>query len=232
MRSLTNIQVTAVNPDKINENLHRYSREQSSCAAAANVRIPAYLAGHATAASGELSTIADEYGTAVLQAEADRARGAVLLTAGDARGALVALRAAWQAWRELDAPYEAARVRVLIGQGCRALGDDALELDSARRVFAQLSAAPDLARAGTLSPDPHRLVRRHGAHRARIAGAAAARRRQDDPRHLRGPDAGRQDRRPVCKHLHQARCLVSRRGQRVRVTNTDSSPSGSTDDHR
>ncbi len=54
-----------------------------------------------------------------------------------------------QAWRELDAPYEAARSRVLVGLTCRALGDEdtaALELDAAREVFARLGAAPDVAR--------------------------------------------------------------------------------------
>ena len=48
----------------------------------------------------------------------------MLLAEGDARAAVVALRRAWQAWQELEAPYEAARVRVLVGLGCRALGDE------------------------------------------------------------------------------------------------------------
>jgi hypothetical protein len=54
-----------------------------------------------------------------------------------------------QAWQELEAPYEAARVRVLVGLSCRSLGDDeagALELEAARGVFAELGAAPDLGR--------------------------------------------------------------------------------------
>ena len=85
---------------------------------------------------------------------AGHALGAVLLAEGDARAAVVALRGAWQLWRELDAPYEAARVRVLVGLACRALGDEeaaAMELDAARGVFAQLGAAPDLARLETLA---------------------------------------------------------------------------------
>ena len=63
-------------------------------------------------------------------------------------------------WQELDAPYESARVRVLIGAGLPALGDEdaaELELDAARRVFAALGAAPDLARldrAGRRRPPP------------------------------------------------------------------------------
>jgi DNA-binding NarL/FixJ family response regulator len=77
----------------------------------------------------------------------------VLLAGGDARAALVALRGAWRVWRDLRAPHEAARVRVLVGLACRALGDEeaaALELDAARAVFAELGAAPDLARLEVL----------------------------------------------------------------------------------
>ena len=105
-------------------------------------------------AAGELTEIAERYDTPALRAVADHARGAMLLAEGDARAALVALRGAWQAWQELEAPYEAARVRVLVGLGCRALGDEeaaAMELEAARTVFAQLGAAPDLARLEALA---------------------------------------------------------------------------------
>jgi ATP/maltotriose-dependent transcriptional regulator MalT len=100
-------------------------------------------------AADELGGIAKGYGTPALRAMAGHAQGAVLLAEGDARAAVVALRGAWQMWRELEAPYEAARVRVLVGLGCRALGDEeaaAMELDAARGVFAQLGAVPDHAR--------------------------------------------------------------------------------------
>jgi DNA-binding CsgD family transcriptional regulator len=105
-------------------------------------------------AVAELSGIADRYDTPVLHAAADHARGAVLLDEGDARGALIALRGAWRVWRDLEAPYEAARVRVLVGLACRALGDQeaaAMELDAARAVFARLGAAPGLAMFETLA---------------------------------------------------------------------------------
>jgi DNA-binding CsgD family transcriptional regulator len=105
-------------------------------------------------AAGELTEIAERYHTLALRAVADHARGAVLLAEGDARAAVVALRGAWQAWRELEAPYEAARVRVLVGLGCRALGDEeaaSMELEAARTVFAQLGAVPDLARLEALA---------------------------------------------------------------------------------
>jgi hypothetical protein len=74
------------------------------------------------------------------------------LAEGDARAALVALRRAWQVWQELEAPYEAARVRVLLGLACRALGDDdtvALELEAARGVFAQ-TRSPGVPRLSIL----------------------------------------------------------------------------------
>jgi DNA-binding CsgD family transcriptional regulator len=77
----------------------------------------------------------------------------VLLAEGDARAACYALRRAWTAWRALDAPYEAARVRLLVGLACRALGDEdtaGMELDAARVVFEQLGATPDLARVNSL----------------------------------------------------------------------------------
>ena len=85
---------------------------------------------------------------------AAHARGTLDLAAGDARGALVALRLAARTWQALDAPYEAARSRALVGLACRALGDDdaaAFELEAARGVFAGLGAALDLARVESLA---------------------------------------------------------------------------------
>jgi DNA-binding CsgD family transcriptional regulator len=105
-------------------------------------------------AAAELVGIAGRYGTPALRAAADHAHGAVLLAKGDAGAAVVALRRAGQLWRELEAPYEVARVRLLIGLACRALGDEegaALELDAARVSFEQLGAVPDRARLEALA---------------------------------------------------------------------------------
>ena len=91
--------------------------------------------GAARAAADELSHIAADLDAPLLKAVAARATGAVLLAEGDARAACDTLRRAWTAWRELEAPYEAARVRVLVGLACRALGDEdtaGMELDAAR----------------------------------------------------------------------------------------------------
>jgi DNA-binding NarL/FixJ family response regulator len=89
-----------------------------------------------------------------LTAMAAHARGAVDLAAGDAQAALASLRRAGQAWEDLDATYEAARVRELVGLACRALGDEdtaALELDAAQRTFAALGATRDRARVAGLA---------------------------------------------------------------------------------
>jgi DNA-binding CsgD family transcriptional regulator len=105
------------------------------------------------AACHELGEIAERYDSGMLAAMVEQARGAVDLAEGDAQSALISLRQAWQQWHDLEAPYEAARVRVLVGLACRALGDDdtaAMELEAARSVFAQLGATPDIARVGKL----------------------------------------------------------------------------------
>src|SRR5439155_13850234 len=92
----------------------------------------------------ELEAIAAGRGGDLLAATVAHARGAVELAGGDARAALPHLRRALGAWHDLDAPYECARVRLLVGAACRALGDAdsaALELEAASDTFAALGAA-------------------------------------------------------------------------------------------
>jgi DNA-binding CsgD family transcriptional regulator/tetratricopeptide (TPR) repeat protein len=108
----------------------------------------------ARVACDELAEIARWQGSEALLALAAQAEGEVLLAEGNARSGLPPLRHAWQAWQELDAPYDAARARVLIAQACAALGDEdtaAFELDAARDMFFRLGAAPDLARLDALA---------------------------------------------------------------------------------
>jgi DNA-binding CsgD family transcriptional regulator len=115
-----------------------------------------------------LGEISARYRSGMLGAMVAHAEGAVDLAEGDARAALLSLRRAWQMWQELEVPYEVARVRVLLGLSCSALGDDdtaALELEAARGIFAELGAAPDLARVDALtrrapSIDDHGLTPR------------------------------------------------------------------------
>jgi DNA-binding CsgD family transcriptional regulator len=78
----------------------------------------------------------------------------VHLAEGQARLSLEPLREALRIWRDLDAPYEAARVRVLIGRACRVLGDvdgARMEWDTALRIFRQLDAAPALLEVQALN---------------------------------------------------------------------------------
>ena len=111
----------------------------------------------ARSACQELETISRAHRSDMLRALSAQARGAIALAEGEPQTALVALREAWRTWQELEAPYEAARVRVLVGIGCRAAGDEdtaAWELDAARVVFDQLGAGPDVARVDSLMASP------------------------------------------------------------------------------
>ena len=108
----------------------------------------------ARAAAGPLAQLAGEREVPLLQAMAAHAGGLVGLAEGDARRALAGSRRAWSLWQELDAPYEAARARVVVAMACRALGaEDAarMELEAARQVFERLSAGPALARLEALT---------------------------------------------------------------------------------
>jgi DNA-binding NarL/FixJ family response regulator len=102
----------------------------------------------------ELERIAVEADVVLLDAVAAHARGAVELDDGAAEAAAGSLRRAQRIWDELEAPYETARTRQLLGVACRALGDEesaALELEAARDTFFELGAGPDLARVEALS---------------------------------------------------------------------------------
>lgn len=89
------------------------------------------------------------------------AAGAVELALGDAAAALVSLRRALHGWQELDAPYQAARVRVLLAHACDELGDHdaaALERGAARATFESLRARPDLDRLEGLPDQSTQLL--------------------------------------------------------------------------
>lgn len=108
----------------------------------------------ARVAADELAQIATQLNAPYLDALSAEASGAVLLADGDARGALTKLRTAQRSWLELEAPHQAARVRVLIGIACRELGDNSsaqLEFEGARDVLEKLAAAPDLDRLARIS---------------------------------------------------------------------------------
>ena len=118
-------------------------------AAHVEAMIAAGDAAAARAAADELVTVAEELDVPMCRALAAHSLGAALLALGEPGAALPELRRAWHAWQALEVPYEAARVRVLIGLCCDALGDAdtaEMEWDAARWVFRELGASADLAR--------------------------------------------------------------------------------------
>ncbi len=135
------------------EEEHDPARRARLLPAAVEVSLAADDLPAARSAADELEAIARRLDVPLLRAVAAHVGGAVALAGGAAADALEPLRAAWRAWQELDAPFEAARVRVLVGLACRELGDDdgaGLELDAARATFRALGAEPELARLDEL----------------------------------------------------------------------------------
>ena len=107
----------------------------------------------ARAACRELDETATRLDCEVLDAMAAHSQGLMKLAEGRASEALIELRRASAIWRELDAPYEVARIRSVIGLACRAVRDHdtaLLELEAAQAAFNELGAAPDHARVASL----------------------------------------------------------------------------------
>jgi DNA-binding NarL/FixJ family response regulator len=101
----------------------------------------------ARASAHELAELADRNNAVFLRALSSRAIGAVLLAEHDTRSALLNLRQSWLHWCELQAPYEAARTRVLLAMACREMGDEdaaEVELAAARDTLQHLGASVDL----------------------------------------------------------------------------------------
>jgi ATP/maltotriose-dependent transcriptional regulator MalT len=132
---------------------HPLPKRAAVLAACVEIMLEASALDIAGAASEELTAMAAKHDARYLSALAAHAQGSVLAARGDARSALTSLRQAWIDWQDIEAPWEAARVRILLGLTCRALGDhDAaqLEFDAAERVFQRLEAAPDLTHVQSL----------------------------------------------------------------------------------
>lgn len=131
--------------------------------AAIEVRLAAGDVDAAETALAELEAIASAHPAGVLGTITAHARGAVRLARGDAATALASLRAAWRGWQALEAPYEAARTRELVGRACAALNDAetaAIEREAAREAYRRLGAAPDLARIERAGRPAHGLTAR------------------------------------------------------------------------
>lgn len=97
--------------------------------------------GEAEELAGELTKTAEAFGCTGLRAMAAYCAGLVALTADDLDRALPAARHAAQLWTGLQAPYEVARARVLVGRAFRGLGDEdsaTAELTAALQSFTDL----------------------------------------------------------------------------------------------
>jgi DNA-binding NarL/FixJ family response regulator len=121
----------------------------------------------AAESADEVSDTAARFESIGLRAVGLRLQGAVALARGEGVTALASLRAACTAWNELDAPYEAARTRVLLADAYALLDDDdaaVRERDAARGCFERLGATAALqalaGRDGPLPVDTHGLTLR------------------------------------------------------------------------
>jgi len=113
----------------------------------------------ADTAADELFATAETFQSAGLRGEAYRCRGAVRLAQDLPVEAMGTLRLGLNTWHELDAPYEAARTRMLLAGAYRALGDAEAagrEEHAARATFDRLGVV--VAREDRPSGLTHREV--------------------------------------------------------------------------
>ena len=97
----------------------------------------------------ELREIAARLDAPYLHALASHAHGALMLSAGNARAALDDFQQARTIWHQFNAPYELARLRILIGRAYAELDDNGgaeLEFDAARSLLIELDATADIQR--------------------------------------------------------------------------------------
>ncbi|WP_203336375.1 helix-turn-helix transcriptional regulator [Nocardioides limicola] len=125
-------------------------------AAAVEVMVDAGRAEDAAPLAAQLSELGTEFDCTALQAAGAHAMALVALARAEPEAALLAGRRCTDAWSSLDAPYEVARGRVLIGRALRLLGDErsaVAELCAARDGFAALGASPAARAADDLVGD-------------------------------------------------------------------------------
>lgn len=94
----------------------------------------------------QLVGFGSSFGCTALRAAGQYADAAVALTDGENEQALTSARRAAETWAGLEAPYEVARSRVLVGQALRGLGDEesaTADLEAARTTFAELGVKPE-----------------------------------------------------------------------------------------
>jgi DNA-binding NarL/FixJ family response regulator len=128
---------------------HQSGQRIQVLAAATEIMLAVGETDAAEANADELRDLASVNHSAVVIALGQQAQAAVCLARGDAAEALPLLRDALGTWVRARTPYDEARTRVLLADACRALGDRESadrEVDTARAIFEELGAMPDLAR--------------------------------------------------------------------------------------
>ncbi len=146
------IALTLINSALVDETHDRLHRTRL-LPALVDIALAAGDRAAAETAAAELEEIARSYGTPALEGSAAYSRAAVDLAAGDLESARRHLKRSVQLWQEIDAPYEAAKARMLLGEAHRAEGDvenATMELEAARAAFEHLGAVPDAERATEL----------------------------------------------------------------------------------
>ena len=131
--------------------------------------------------SAELATIADRYPTPGFAAWARHVRGAVAVAEGHASDAMPDLTAALTAYDRLDAPYQAASVRLLVAQAYDLLGEtEAAQAERSAAVarFERLGARLQLRlldEAGSTARRPAGLTAREVEVLGRVAEGGSTR---------------------------------------------------------
>jgi len=116
----------------------------------------------ARSALAALEARADQSTSTAFAAAASTARGELALAEGRPEDAGRELRRAGQGWREVDAPYEGARTRMLLARAYTAEGDETAargELEAAQSAFQRIGAARDAERVADLLEGPRPEIR-------------------------------------------------------------------------
>jgi DNA-binding NarL/FixJ family response regulator len=142
----------------VTEPCDRSTRVQILCG---HVEIMIAVGDHGAArdAAGELGRLVADMPGPWMRATSSHAWGLVLLAEDEPAEALGTLRRAQAQWVAIDAPYQAARTRLLVAAACDALHDPdsaTVERRAARAVFEDLGAVPDLR--GLVEPTGHDQV--------------------------------------------------------------------------
>ena len=117
--------------------------------AAVTIALAAGRVDRARDALAELESWGRSFNTTAALASVAEARGQMRLANGDAKAAIPSLREACRMWCEIDAPFEAARARIIIAGALRMGGHESNameELEAALSVFERLGAVREAER--------------------------------------------------------------------------------------